>query len=88
MPSHEVRNPTVDRPVVRIYPEGALRGNGFLYRIGYIAFDRLGRVPAAPTSHADRVGSADRPAIRVTPLGRLYRTWYDTVGCFHVEVAA
>ena len=89
MPSHEMRGPAPDRPVVRILPSNAPRGLGNLYRVGYVAFDKLCRVPAKPMSHRDdRVATIDRPMILVTPMGRLYRTWYDTVGCFRVEVAA
>lgn len=52
---------------------------------GYLGF---GATHEKPGHLHDRTGSADRPVVRVTPMGRLYRTWYDTVGRFHVEVAA
>ncbi|AMT71957.1 hypothetical protein [Mycobacteroides immunogenum] len=79
MAKHEMRHPTAERPVVRILPERALRGNGILYRTEYSALHplgditfpggRLGRVPTKPTSHAKgRRATVDRPIV-VQPNG-------------------
>ncbi|WP_157897408.1 hypothetical protein [Mycobacteroides chelonae] len=98
MPSHEMRRPTADRPVVCILPSNALRGNGILYRLvhdpgalfGAMRPDgNLGRVPANPTSHADdRVATVNRPLVRVVDYGAVCRCWRDTAGRFLIEAIA
>ena len=84
-----MRNPTIDNPVVRILPGNASHGLGALYRVGCVTFDRLGRVPANPTSHADdRVATVNRPLVRVVDYGAVCRCWRDTAGRVLIEAIA
>jgi len=97
MPSHEMRLPTEGRPVVRRAGNASHPGAWFYRAVlddnpfghGGILNDGMVGQSTTPVSHRDdRMATIDRPMILVTPMGRLYRTWYDTVGCFRVEVAA
>ncbi|WP_235071207.1 hypothetical protein [Mycobacteroides abscessus] len=86
MAQHEMRDPSENRCVAR-------KIDGAFYRVSWngspggdviLPEGALG-VVRSPVSHRnDRTGSADRPVIRVTQTGRMYRTWYDTSGRFRI----
>ncbi|WP_234783859.1 hypothetical protein [Mycobacteroides immunogenum] len=90
MAQHEMRDPSENRCVAR-------KIDGAFYRVSWngspggdviLPEGALG-VVRSPVSHRnDRTGSADRPVIRVTQTGRMYRTWYDTSGRFRIAAIA
>ncbi|WP_237076964.1 hypothetical protein [Mycobacteroides abscessus] len=90
MAKHEMRLPTIYRPVAR-------KIHGAFYRVSWsgqpggdviLPGGFIGR-PRNQVSHLDdRAATIDRPVVRVTPLGRAWRIGYNIDGRLHVEAVA